>query len=112
LRIGTGRLVEGPARPDIGDAVAGRDIANAGAELRHDAGGLIAEDDREFQRLGDIEPAAAYIHIREIQRDRGVAQANLARARRRKLAILPPQHFGTAIGVNAYRLHDCSAAPP
>jgi hypothetical protein len=87
-RFGIGAL----RAADIGDVVAGLDVADAGADLLDHAGCFGAEPAR--QRHG-VE-AAADIGLDIVEADRGVAHARLARAGFADGDFFPVQNFGAA----------------
>ena len=79
-------------RVAIGDAVAGLQIGDPGAYFLDHAGRLAAEPARQLRRIN----AGADVDVDEVQTDRGVADARLARAGLADLDFLPDQNFGTA----------------
>jgi hypothetical protein len=76
----------------IGDAVAGADRCHARADGDHHARSLASRYERQ-RRFVD---ALAVIDVDEVQPDRLMADARLARPRRTDFDVLPFQHFGSA----------------
>ena len=89
--IGTDR------RRAIGDAVAGLQIGDAGADFLDHARRLAAEPARQLRR---VKPGAV-IDIDEVQPHRGMADAGLAGAGLAEIDLLPDQNFGAAGFVKA-----------
>src|SRR6185312_15189442 len=86
LGIGADRRVA------VSDAVADLEIGDAGAELFDDPRRLIAEHGGHRHRVD----AAAIVGVDEIEADRGLANACLARAGLADLDLFPAQDFGAA----------------
>jgi hypothetical protein len=85
----------------IGDAVAGLELGDAFANGLDDAGAFEADAGWQRQR---VEPGAV-IGIDEVEADRGMAHANLPRARFAQVDILPAQYLGPAGRVKTDRLY-------
>ena len=91
----------------VGDAVAGREAGDARPDRLDHAGGLDAH--AVGQGHGII--AEAEIGVGEVEADRDVADADLARARFADLDLLVAQDLGATRFVEAYRLrHRCYPA--
>ncbi len=101
LRVGAGLLEEFPAHPGIGDPIARPHVGDAGPDALDHARRLVAEDHRKLQRARDVEAAAPHVDVGIVDPDRGVADARLARRRRRQRDLLEAQDLGAAVGVNA-----------
>ena len=84
-------------RGAIGDAVAGLDVRDAGADFLDHARGLAAKPARQLRR---IKPGAV-VDIDEVQADRGVADTGFAGTGLAELDLLPDQNFGAAGFVEA-----------
>ena len=108
LRIGAGVFIERPADAHIGGALPHLNAFGAGAHFFDDAGGLVADDHRELQWLGDIKAAAADIHIGIIDGDGAMAEAHLTGARRRQFGITPLQYLRPAVCVDLNGLRHAS----
>ena len=87
------RLAVGAERPaGIGDAVAGLQIGDAGADFLDDAGRLGAEPARQLHRI----EAAALVGVDVVEPDRRVAEPDLALAGLADFDLLPLQDLGPA----------------
>ncbi|KWT78971.1 hypothetical protein APY03_5183 [Variovorax sp. WDL1] len=80
-------------RAEVGHAIARQQSAHLRPDIEHAARGLHAR----HQRQGRRDPAAPQVDVDEVDADRALPDANLARARRRGLAILRVQHLGAAV---------------
>ena len=82
----------------IRDAVADLEFGDARTDGFDRAGALHADHRRQAREL--VEPGAV-IDVDVVETDGTLAQAHLARARLADLDLLPLQHLGPAVGVDA-----------
>ncbi len=95
-------LLRVAARPlHVGDAITALEFADAGADLDHFTGGFIAGNER--QAAGRRIEAGAKVCVDEIDADRVLLDAQLARTGRGNFDFLVGENLGTADFMHAYR---------